>query len=275
VNAARVLDQVLFVAEANLTSRVELMASLDALRVAGCGPQVVLVDGGTYVALRPDSAPPARARSSARIDPVPLVGGRPTEPDDEADVVVVVEGDPRLVMSPLVESTPPVSAAPAPMFASAPVPTPVPAPTPVVEAEPVPPRSAGEPSSPLRTVEVLEAAARAQAETTIEATLVDTVPMDRSEIRRPPMRSTAPEPTSPVARAPAPTPAPAPVPAPAPTPAPAAPARHPGPEERTTELTVDTGRLPEWASSVDEEDLLRTTVQMSVFSDELDHRAED
>jgi hypothetical protein len=37
VNASRVLDQVLFVAEANLTSRVELMASLDALRVAGCG----------------------------------------------------------------------------------------------------------------------------------------------------------------------------------------------------------------------------------------------
>jgi hypothetical protein len=51
VNASRVLDQVLFVAEANLSSRVELMASLDTLRVAGCSPQVVLVDDGTYRAL--------------------------------------------------------------------------------------------------------------------------------------------------------------------------------------------------------------------------------
>jgi hypothetical protein len=136
------------------------------------------------------------------------------------------------------------------------LPTPVFAREPEPEPEPVfaPPLSAGEPSSPLRAVEVLEAAARAQAETTLEAAAVDTVPMDRSEILVP---------SRPVA--PASTPAPAPAPAPAPV----------ADDDRTTELKADSGSLPAWASAVDEEDLLRTTVQMSAFGEELDLRDED
>lgn len=232
VNASRVLDQVLFLAEANLTSRVELMASLDALRVAGCSPQVVLVDDGTYTALRPDTVAHVRARGTTRIDPVPFAGtggaiAERTVSDGVSDAPV----------------------------------EPMPAPSPL----PAPARDllhgAGEPSSPLRTVDVLEAAAREQAEATLEAALVDTMPMDRDEVEA----ATAPV-----------TPAPTP-PAPQPTAPPVLSVGlvTPDDEDLTTELAVDTGPLPSWASAADEEDLLRTTVQMSVFNDELDLRDED
>jgi hypothetical protein len=107
---------------------------------------------------------------------------------------------------------------------------------------------------------VLEAAAKERAETTLQATLVDTVPMDRSEV------------LSIAASVPAPEPEPEPEPPSPPTPpAPSAPAD----DQRTTELAVDTGRLPDWASMDEEEDLLRTTVQMSAFNEELELRDED
>lgn len=243
VNASRVLDQVLFVAEANLSSRVELIASLDALRVAGCSPQVVLIDAGTYRALRPDTAAEVRERGATRIDPVPLAGAR-------AGVVAVTELAPQ----------PGPAAAPTP--APAPQPEPIPEPAPAPAPEPF--RSAGEPSSPMRTVDVLEAAAREQAETTLAAILVDTLPMDREEVRA----VTAPVVVVPVPPEPV---VPVPTQSPVPSVAPAAPVV----EELTTELKVDTGSLPPWASPADEEDLLRTTVQMSVFNEELDLRDED
>ncbi len=247
VNASRVLDQVLFVAEANLTSRVELMASLDALRVAGCGPQVVLVDAGTYVAMRPHHVPVAPERSSTRIAPVP-VGGASGLTAPVAEPEPVVEPEPAVEPEPVVE--------------------PEPQPEPETEPEPVV-ASFDQPSSSLRTVDVLEAAARERAEATLAAALVDTVPMSRDEVQH---RVTAPEPSPVPAPVPAPEPEPEPVPAPEPAPAPA-PAGDD--DQRTTELSVDTGPLPSWASPDAEEDLLRTTVQMSAFNEELDLRDED
>ena len=248
VNASRVLDQVLFVAEANLSQRVELMASLDALRVAGCSPQVVLVDAGTYRALRPDTAGEGRERGAIRIDPVPLAGagiGAGAAAVASASVAVGVLA----------------------VMESAPQPEPAAAPAPQPEPDPEPFRSAGEPSSPMRTVDVLEAAAREQAETTLAAALVDTVPMDREEVRAA---------TTPVVAAPVPAEPVAPIaPPPVPTPVPSVPPAAPNDEELTTQLNVDTGSLPSWASVADEEDLLRTTVQMSVFNEELDLRDED
>ena len=269
VNASRVLDQVLFVAEANLSSRVELMASLDALRVAGCSPQVVLVDAGTYRALRPDTAAQGRDRGATRIDPVPLAG-------TGAGVAAVRESAPEPEPAAALIPTPTPAAAPAPQPAPIPEPAPAPAPEPF--------RSAGEPSSPMRTVDVLEAAAREQAEATLEAALVDTVPMDREEVRAATAPVVAaPVPAEPVAPAPAPVPpaaptpieSPIPAPAPVPTPVPSVPPAASNGEELTTELKVDTGSLPSWASAADEEDLLRTTVQMSAFNEELDLRDED
>ena len=252
VNASRVLDQVLFVAEANLSSRVELMASLDALRVAGCAPQVVLVDGGTYRALRPATPVQERERTTSAIPAVPFVG-------TSVHVVGALDVGP--------ESAPEPEPEPEPVTEVQPEPEPVT----IVE----PPRSDGEPSSPLRAVDVLDAAAREQAETTLEAALVDTVPMDRSEVLA--VTSAAPAP------APAPAPPPAPVPAPAPAPAPVAepePVPPPAPaaaidEDLTTELSTEQRHIPSWASPEDEEDLLRTTVQMSAFHEELELRDED
>jgi len=159
VNASRVLDQVLFVAEANLTSRVELMASLDALRVAGCGPQVVLVDEGTYSAMRPHHAT-APERGSTRIAPVPIGGAS-----------AATELAPPPASGPVVEQEPEVVAEQEP--------------EPEVVAEPQPEaliEHLDQPSSPLRTVDVLDAAARERAEATLAATLVDTVPMDHDEV---------------------------------------------------------------------------------------------
>jgi hypothetical protein len=120
-------------------------------------------------------------------------------------------------------------------------------------------------------VDVLDAAAREQAETTLEAALVDTVPMDRSEVLAS-MR--APAPASVAAPAPVPAPAPAPTPAPAPAPAPV-PREAASDEDLTTELSTPRPPMPSWASEEEEEDLLRTTVQMSVFNDELELRDEE
>lgn len=265
VNASRVLDQVLFVAEANLTSRVELMASLDALRVAGCAPQVILVDEGTYRAFRPTAD--ASSPSSTRIDPVPFGGsGAPVTATPVAPATQVAV-DPVAA----VEPADPVTAE----LEAAPEPEPDPAPEPERAARPAPDpdplRPAGEPSSPLRTVDVLEAAAREQAQTTLAAAQVDTVPLERADVTPLPAASTAPAPEA----APAPEPAPPVAPAPEPPAAPEPPLAPSGGDDRTTELAVDPGPTPAWASTEDEEDLLRTTVQMSAFSEELELRDED
>ena len=289
VNAARILDQVLLVAEANLASRVELMASLDALRVAGCSPQVVLVDGLTYARLRPESTAGmfAESRASRPIPALPLDGipvevaepesaaeAEPEpEPEAEPEPVAQPEVSPAAVVAPVA----PIAPAPVAPEPSVPVAAPAAAAASVSsepESEPVVPLPAGEPSAPLRTVDVLEEAARARAESMLEASLVDTVPMSREEVQG---RVAAPAP-APVPPAPVPAAAPPPVastPPPAPAPAiverpapPRAPADH---DDLTTELAASP-KLPDWVSVEDEEDLLRTTVQMSAFEDELDLR---
>ncbi len=258
VNAARVLDQVLLVAEANLTSRVELMAALDALRVAGCSPQVVLVDGATYGRIRPggDTTTP-RPRPTAPLRSLDL------------DASVVVR-PPSPAPAPARPVAPPVAAAPAPSVAAS------------APAAPVAmPRPAGEPSAPLRTVEVLDAAARARAEAVLESSRLDTVPLDRSEVEAllVPLPAAAPAP-APVA---APAPAPAPVavepdddvtselPRPS-VPSPSAPAPSLAPAPPPAPAPPREAAVPSWASVEDEEDLLRTTVQLSAFEDELDLR---
>jgi hypothetical protein len=299
VNASRVLDQVLFVAEANLTSRVELMASLDALRVAGCAPQVVLIDGGTYRMLRPTTFVPERGRTTAVIPAVPLAGAAALV---QAEVTSTKDDESAMMPEP----------APVPAPAQEPEPEVVPAALDLAadaEAEPgppivpEPPFSAREPSSLLRTVDVLTAAAREQAETTLAAGLVDTVPMSRDQViaRSTPGPAAAPTPgpaAESAAEPPAPprtmppvaatltletpvaTPAPAPVAAPPAAP-PAAPRVAPpvvppvvagAHDDLTTELSSTAAAIPTWASEEDEEDLLRTTVQLSVLHEELDFR---
>lgn len=264
VNASRVLDQVLFVAEANLTSRVDLMASLDALRVAGCSPQVILVDDGTFELLRPEEiVTEDRPRPTTPLTPLPLDGPATSLPAAAA-------------LAPPVAAVAPV----APVAPAAPAPVPIPVPTPLpasLVAEPT--------SSPMRAVEVLEEAAREQAETTLEAALIDTVPMSREEVERLTRRRETVQSAPPAVVAPVEAPvvvAPPTVVAPLATPpAPSAPESN-APEsqrlvldpELTTELSRATGPLPSWASEEDEEDLLRTTVQMSAFGDELDLRDE-
>lgn len=269
VNAARILDQVLLVGEAHLTSRVELMASLDALRVAGCSPQIVLVDGLTYARLRPQATAGlvAQARATRTIPPLPLDGvptGRVSSP-------VTIEVSPAVTV-------------PVTLTVPVPAPEPVAQPAPVVQSFD-PPRPAGEPSAPIRTVDVLDEAARARAEAILEASLVDTIPMSQAEVHD---RVAASERAAVVTTDELPAPAPPPSPAPTPPPervSPPAPAlalssavverpvppRVPVDSELTTELAASTG-MPSWASLGEEDDLLRTTVQMSAFEDELDLR---
>ncbi len=258
VNAARILDQILLVAEANLSSRVELMASLDALRVAGCAPQVVLVDGRTYARLRPESTAGLFAESRA-ARPIPALP---------------LDGIPVTVSASASEQEPEPEPEPEPQ----PEPS-VPAAIAITPTAPGPevPLPAGEPSAPLRTVDVLDEAARARAESILEASLVDTVPMSREEVAG---QVAAPPPAPAPAPAPAPPPAPAPAPMAAPPPAPEpvaiverpAPPRAPASEDDLTTELAASPTLPDWVSLEDEEDLLRTTVQMSAFEDELDLR---
>jgi len=301
VNAARILDQVLLVAEANLSSRVELMASLDALRVAGCSPQVVLVDGRTYARLRPESTAGmfAESRAGRAIPALPL-DGIPvgvSAAGEEPSLRSPVSAASALVAPALVAPAP---TAPRPAVPDVAVTTPpervpaAPATEPEPEPEPELPLPAGEPSAPLRTIDVLDEAARARAESILESSLVDTVPMSRDEVQGrvdaaapAPTPAAAPAPPrAPAPVAPAPTPFSAPPPVPPPPPAPAsapappppaiverpAPPRAPASEDDLTTELAASPKLPDWVSVEDEEDLLRTTVQMSVFEEELDLR---
>jgi hypothetical protein len=188
------------------------------------------------------------------------------------------------------EIRPAAAATPAPVMPEPVVPAPVApvvvpeSPAASVPSEPQPieevPLPAGEPSAPLRTVDVLDEAARARAEAILEASLVDTVPMSREEVQdRVAAQAPAPAPAPVLAPAPtAPAPAPAPAAAPAPAPAPPAiverplPPRAPANEDDLTTELAASPKLPDWVSVEDEEDLLRTTVQMSVFEEELDLR---
>jgi hypothetical protein len=333
VNAARILDQVLLVAEANLSSRVELLASLDALRVAGCAPQVALVDGRTYARLRPGATAGmfAESRAARPIPALPL-DGIPVDAiaaQPEIDPTPTPTPAPAPTPAPVPVASAPVMPAPAPVVPAPLTPAPAPvapvvAPPMIAAAPPAPPAMiapvepevplpAGEPSAPLRTVDVLDEAARARAESILEASLVDTVPMSREEVNdraAAPAPAPAPAPPAPIApsaQAAAPGPAPfaapvasAPVPPPTPAsapspervapepvvPVPSAPTAPPAPavverpappraavdeDDLTTELAASP-KLPDWVSAEDEEDLLRTTVQMSVFEVELDLR---
>jgi hypothetical protein len=117
VDAVRSLDHVLIVAERDETSRVDLIAGLDALDAAGTRAQVALLDDPTASRLTPrrpssatftasepvEDAPPADDPSTTGEHPVAEADEPPvTEADEppvtEADEHPVTEADERLVL---------------------------------------------------------------------------------------------------------------------------------------------------------------------------------
>ena len=101
VAAAAALDHVLVLAERDRTSRVDLIASLDALETAGTDAQVVLLDTETALRLAPPvqvdpSAEPATRSIASTVGTAPVVlpgsDGEPLEVSDEP-LEVDVEGE--------------------------------------------------------------------------------------------------------------------------------------------------------------------------------------
>ncbi len=82
VNAARALDHVLVVAERDVTSRVQLIAALDALEAAGTRAQVVLLDTRTARRLGVGASPAAPAAPAHEPEPqiLPEPFARPEPP---------------------------------------------------------------------------------------------------------------------------------------------------------------------------------------------------
>ncbi|HSK23152.1 MAG TPA: hypothetical protein VK906_08255, partial [Egicoccus sp.] len=138
IRAATSLDHVLVVAERDLTSRVDLIAGLDALEAVGLDAQVVLLDDVTAARLAPAPADPEPAAEVAEPSP----GPEPEAPVDSAPEVpdpVAPEPAP-FVPQPAPEPEPEPEPEPAPA-ASAPV---VPEPAPIAP-EPVDPEPEPEP----------------------------------------------------------------------------------------------------------------------------------
>ncbi|MEX2505035.1 MAG: hypothetical protein WD378_09295, partial [Egicoccus sp.] len=84
IRAATSLDHVLVVAERDLTSRVDLIAGLDALEAVGLDAQVVLLDDVTA----------ARSTPAAPVDPEPEPAAEVAEPEVGPEATVPVAPDP-------------------------------------------------------------------------------------------------------------------------------------------------------------------------------------
>ena len=124
VQAAAALDHVLVVAERDLTSRVDLIAGLDALEAVGIAAQVVLLDDVTAArAVPPEAGAPV---------PEPAVP-EPVAPDPEPEP----EPHPEPVRASAPDPEPDPEPHPEPVRASAPDPEPEPEPHPEPEPEPV------------------------------------------------------------------------------------------------------------------------------------------
>ena len=99
VAAAAALDHVLVVVERDRTSRVDLIASLDALEAAGTNAQVVLLDTSTAMRLSPpvEATPEetsARRAIASTVGTSPTVGpGSDVEPVEVSDEPVEVDPD--------------------------------------------------------------------------------------------------------------------------------------------------------------------------------------
>jgi hypothetical protein len=151
VQAARGLDHVLVVAERGDTSRVDLIAGLDALRAADLQAQVILLDDlmvGRIAGRSTAEVAPARARPD--VDPENAADAQPATPPEQPEtdeaVVEQVAGDGEQPVAtpsePVIAAGSTVAAEPQP--SSEPDPTlaldvePEPASTPAAEVEPDP-----------------------------------------------------------------------------------------------------------------------------------------
>src|SRR5690554_442884 len=89
IRAATSLDHVLVVAERDVTSRVDLIAGLDALEAVGLDAQVVLLDDVTTARLAPTPTDP---EPGVVVDDPVTEGGDPDdEPEPEAPVASTPE----------------------------------------------------------------------------------------------------------------------------------------------------------------------------------------
>ncbi|MFO7961509.1 MAG: hypothetical protein R6U94_11240 [Nitriliruptoraceae bacterium] len=94
VAAATALDHVLVVVERDRTSRVDLIASLDALEAAGTHAQAVLLDTQTALRLAPPVAPGAELQGTRKRAISSTVGTAPVvAPGSEGERVAVPDGE--------------------------------------------------------------------------------------------------------------------------------------------------------------------------------------
>lgn len=129
IRAATSLDHVLVVAERDLTSRVDLIAGLDALEAVGLDAQVVLLDDVTSARLAPAPAPADPEPAVVSAAPEPLGPEPAPAPDAEPEPEPEPEPDPE----PAPAASAPVVPEPAPT-----APEPVdPEPEPQPDPEPV------------------------------------------------------------------------------------------------------------------------------------------
>ncbi len=157
VRASLVLDQLLVVAERDRTSRVELIAGLDAVEAVGTQAQVILIDdafarylGVGTASTEPDAGPaaepldqddrPAPGGLAADGDqPVPTVDPSTQVIEDEATVALSrSETERATVPEPTPDPMPTPQPDPAPTPDPTPEPDPVPEPTPDPTPDPAP-----------------------------------------------------------------------------------------------------------------------------------------
>jgi len=277
VTAAAALDHVLVVVERDRTSRVDLIASLDALEAAGTDAQVVLLDTSTALRL----APPVEVdpeQETGKRGIASTLGMPPKVVPGAADDAVEVGPDSEALDGADDERAPePDSPGGAPDVQEGSAP---------VDGDDATASRDPDGAAPRRDVEVLEAAAAATARSITEAEQQpfeeQTGSGDDEEAATPeelPLPQEEPRLESPVTLVQDPEPEPEPDPAPQPDPDPL-PEPELAPEPATRDLE-DTDRIPRVdvpdGSRLDredpaEEDLLRTTAQLAMLTQDLDLR---
>ncbi len=108
VTAATALDHVLIIVERDRTSRVDLIASLDALEAAGTHAQVVLLDTSTAMRLAPPVEVDPEAEAERRRTISSTVGTSPVvAPGSDGEPVPVPDDEPASAAAPDEEPAPP------------------------------------------------------------------------------------------------------------------------------------------------------------------------
>ena len=184
VAAVGALDHVLVVADRDRTSRVDLIAGLDALESSGTAAQVVLLDTSTALRLAPPVEVEEAQAEPAKRSIASTVGTPPVVVPSAKEAVVVERGDEDVVaqpepasessLEPESEQEPESESEPQPESELDPNPQPRPNSTPEPEPQPEPDSEShsdtgrfgtegADAGSPRRAVEVLDAAAAATA----------------------------------------------------------------------------------------------------------------